>query len=129
MALDDFGTGYSSLSHLRDLPFDKIKIDKSFVSKLVDEKENASIVKAVIALGNSLGLPTLAEGIEHEEHLSALRKEGCTLGQGYLLGKPIQSSQVPGFLAQAAANELADEDWSTPETPAPSEQERAQSAS
>lgn len=111
VALDDFGTGYSSLSHLRDLPFDKIKIDKSFVSKLVDEKDNASIVKAVIALGNSLGLPTLAEGIEHEEHLTALRDEGCTLGQGYLLGRPIQSNQVPAFLVKAAANQTDAENW------------------
>ena len=107
VALDDFGTGYSSLSHLRDLPFDKIKIDKSFVSKLVEEADNASIVKAVIALGNSLGLPTLAEGIEDEEHLNALRKEGCTLGQGYLLGKPVHSSQIPALLARAAGAEMS----------------------
>ena len=83
-ALDDFGTGYSSLAHLRDLAFDRIKIDRSFVSCLAEDPNSAAIVRAVLALGQSLGVPTTAEGIEEPVHLSALREQGCQFGQGFL---------------------------------------------
>lgn len=88
IAMDDFGTGYSSLSTLQAFPFDKIKIDRSFVEKLGSNAQAASIVRAVLALGKSLSIPVLAEGIETEAHLAFLRAEGCDEMQGYLLGRP-----------------------------------------
>jgi diguanylate cyclase (GGDEF)-like protein len=88
VSLDDFGTGYSSLAQLRDLPFDCIKIDRSFVMGLGKSGESASIVKAITQLGAGLGLPITAEGIESEELLSELREYGDFKGQGYLYGKP-----------------------------------------
>ncbi len=100
VALDDFGTGYSSLVHLRDLAFDKIKIDRSFIAKLGEDKDSAAIVRAVIALGKSLDVPTTAEGIELESHLEALNTEGCTLGQGFLFGKPVANSELRHFIEQ-----------------------------
>jgi diguanylate cyclase (GGDEF)-like protein len=88
VSLDDFGTGYSSLSQLRELPFDCIKIDRSFVMGLAEGKDSASIIKAITQLGEGLGLPMTAEGIESEELLSELRELGDFKGQGYLYGKP-----------------------------------------
>ena len=88
IAMDDFGTGYSSLSTLQAFPFDKIKIDRSFVDKVDMNKQAASIVRAILALGHSLSIPVLAEGIETEAHLEFLRVEGCDEVQGYLLGRP-----------------------------------------
>jgi diguanylate cyclase (GGDEF)-like protein len=88
IAMDDFGTGYSSLSTLRAFPFDKIKIDRSFVEKVDMNPQAASIVRAILALGQSLSIPVLAEGIETPAHLNFLRAEGCDEVQGYLLGRP-----------------------------------------
>jgi diguanylate cyclase (GGDEF)-like protein len=88
IAMDDFGTGYSSLSTLRAFPFDKIKIDRSFVDKVDMNSQAASIVRAILALGHSLSIPVLAEGIETPAHLEFLRAEGCDEVQGYLLGRP-----------------------------------------
>jgi diguanylate cyclase (GGDEF)-like protein len=88
IAMDDFGTGYSSLSTLRAFPFDKIKIDRSFVEKVDMNQQSASIVRAILALGHSLSIPVLAEGIETRAHLEFLRTEGCDEVQGYLLGRP-----------------------------------------
>jgi diguanylate cyclase len=97
IAMDDFGTGYSSLSTLQAFPFDKLKIDRSFVEKLDTNAQAASIVRAVLALGKSLAIPVLAEGIETEAHLAFLRAEGCDEVQGYLLGRPgrIDSQEQP----------------------------------
>jgi EAL domain-containing protein (putative c-di-GMP-specific phosphodiesterase class I) len=88
IAMDDFGTGYSSLSNLQSFPFDKIKIDRSFIDNLGRHHQADSIVRAILALGNSLGIPVLAEGIETKAHLDFLRDEGCAEAQGYLLGHP-----------------------------------------
>lgn len=88
VALDDFGTGYSSLSHLRIFPFDKIKIDGSFVKDAVDRPECAAVVKAVADLGKRLGVTTVAEGVETQAQLDRVREEGCTEIQGYLFGRP-----------------------------------------
>jgi diguanylate cyclase (GGDEF)-like protein len=88
VALDDFGTGYSSLSYLRSFPFDKIKIDQSFVHNLVDNKESMLIIRAVTGLGHSLCMKTTAEGVETQEQLDKLRQEGCTEVQGYLFSRP-----------------------------------------
>jgi len=100
LALDDFGTGYSSLAHLRALPFDRIKIDRSFVTSIIENSESAAIVNAITRLGDSLGLPITAEGIEDgiiEERLRAL---GCHKGQGWHFGKPIPIMQVRKLLAE-----------------------------
>ncbi|HVY83957.1 MAG TPA: EAL domain-containing protein [Caulobacterales bacterium] len=86
IALDDFGTGYSSLFLLRELPIDKIKIDRSFVGSMVTDRENATIVGALVGLGKALGLNVTAEGVEDGETADALRALGCGLGQGYLFG-------------------------------------------
>ena len=88
IAMDDFGTGYSSLSTLQSFPFDKIKIDRSFIDNIGRHHQADSIVRAILALGHSLGIPVLAEGIETKAHLDFLRVEGCAEAQGYLLGFP-----------------------------------------
>lgn len=93
VALDDFGTGYSSLSHLRIFPFDKIKIDGSFVKEAVDRPESAAVIRAVADLGSRLGVSTVAEGVETQAQLDRVREEGCTEVQGYLYGRPAPSDR------------------------------------
>lgn len=88
IAMDDFGTGYSSLSNLRAFPFDKIKIDRSFIHAVHANPQAAAIVRAVLGLGRALGLPVIAEGVETSEELRFLGSEGCTEAQGYLFGRP-----------------------------------------
>ena len=88
IAMDDFGTGYSSLSYFRMFPFDKVKIDQSFVRDMGDSKEALAIVQAVIGLARGLGLPVVAEGVENKDQFNMLLAEGCTQVQGYLLGRP-----------------------------------------
>ncbi len=99
LALDDFGTGYSSLAHLRALPFDRIKIDKSFVASIGDSAESRAIVSAITRLGDSLGLPVTAEGIESREIEAALAELGCHRGQGYFYGRPLPVDSVRSLLA------------------------------
>ena len=88
IAMDDFGTGYSSLSNLRAFPFDRIKIDRSFIKSVHSNQQAATIVRAVLGLGKGLGLPVLAEGVETNEELRFLQEESCDEVQGYLLGRP-----------------------------------------
>lgn len=88
IALDDFGRGYSSLETLRYFPFDKIKLDRFFVTEIVGSGESRAIIRAIVALGKTLGIPVLAEGIETEDQLAVLRQEQCSEGQGYLFGRP-----------------------------------------
>jgi EAL domain-containing protein (putative c-di-GMP-specific phosphodiesterase class I) len=107
VALDDFGTGYSSLSYLRRFPFDKIKIDRSFVHEASENADSLAIVKAVIGLGRSLGIATTAEGVETEAQLDIVREHGCTEVQGFLFSVPLPAR---------AANELAAR-LSPPKTP------------
>ena len=99
LALDDFGTGYSSLRHLKMLPFDKIKIDASFVGAMAGDLESRKIVSAVVGLGQSLGLVTVAEGVEDAETAAMLRALGCDVGQGWLFGRP-DSAEAAGKLLQ-----------------------------
>lgn len=99
-ALDDFGTGHSSLVRLRELAFDKIKIDRSFVMDLPEDSSSTAIVEAVLALGSTLGLPTAAEGIEDLRRLDSLRERGCLLGQGYHFSKPVPASEVARLIAE-----------------------------
>ena len=99
LALDDFGTGYSSLRHLQLLPFDKLKIDQSFVAGMLHDRESAKIVSAVVGLGHSLGLSTVAEGVETEEVAELLRELGCDLGQGWLFGRPVPAHRIDALTA------------------------------
>lgn len=99
LALDDFGTGYASLRHLLALPFDQIKVDRSFVQQMTQRPESRKIVSAVVGLGKSLGLSTLAEGVETTEQESMLLQIGCTQGQGWLYGRPLAIDQIPTMLA------------------------------
>jgi diguanylate cyclase len=87
IAMDDFGTGYSSLSYLQSFPFDKIKIDQTFIAKIGNNFQAAAIIHAILGLGRTLALPVIAEGVETEEQLAFLAKEGCEI-QGYLIGRP-----------------------------------------
>jgi EAL domain-containing protein (putative c-di-GMP-specific phosphodiesterase class I) len=99
LALDDFGTAYSSLLHLQTLPFDDIKIDKAFISSMMKEPENRKIVAAIIGLGYSLGLVTVAEGIEERAQAAMLIRLGCKRGQGWLYGKPVPVEGLSGIIA------------------------------
>ncbi len=100
IALDDFGTGYSSLAHLRSLPFDRIKIDRSFVTSINDDSESAAIVDAITRLGVSLGLPVTAEGIENEKIAASLKRLGAMNGQGWHFGKPMTIGRTRRMLAE-----------------------------
>jgi len=101
IALDDFGTGYSSLFLLRALPIDKLKIDRSFVGTLITDRENATIVGALVGLGKALGLQVTAEGVEDEATANMLRAMGCEFAQGYLFGAAIETPTY-GQLLRAA---------------------------
>lgn len=100
ISMDDFGTGYSSLSYLRSFPFDKIKIDQSFVRNLATNSDSQAIVRAVTGLGNSLGMRTTGEGVETQEECDYLKLQGCTEAQGYFFGKPKPVSEVLNLLSR-----------------------------
>ncbi len=102
ISLDDFGTGYSSLNHLRELKFDKIKIDRSFVQSMTANPDSEKIIETIINLGKSLGMHTIAEGIENVEHLDRLIAYGCEHGQGYFLGKPLGADMAGELLVKAS---------------------------
>jgi len=111
ISMDDFGTGYSSLGNLRSFAFDKIKIDRSFVMDLQRSADSTAIIRAVIGLGNSLGISTCAEGVETKEQLAFLRDEGCAEVQGYYHSRPrpradidkmLETGQCPAPLAASA---------------------------
>ena len=105
--MDDFGTGYSSLSYMRRFPFDKIKIDKSFIAELGVRDDSTAIVRAALALARTLGIETVAEGIETEEQLVRVRVEGCTEAQGFLVGRPTPGREVLALLGVAADEDPA----------------------
>jgi diguanylate cyclase (GGDEF)-like protein/PAS domain S-box-containing protein len=107
ISMDDFGTGYSSLSYLRSFPFDKIKIDQSFVSELASHGDSMAIVRAVTGLGKSLGIATTAEGVETDEQLALLRAEGCNQVQGYLFDPPRPAAEVEKMLADSRLRRVA----------------------
>lgn len=111
LALDDFGTGYSSLFHLQLMPFDKLKVDRSFVSSMIEKRDSRKIVAAVVGLGQALGLTTVAEGVETQEQAEMLLLLGCDKGQGWLYGKPMLAEFIPAMIAASdqriAANSLA----------------------
>jgi diguanylate cyclase len=102
IAMDDYGTGYSSLATLKNFPFDKIKIDRSFVDGVNTDRQAAAIVRATIILGSSLDIPVLAEGVESEEHLAFLNAEGCHEVQGFYFGRPLAKKALDLMLAENA---------------------------
>src|SRR6185369_12160581 len=101
IALDDFGTGYASLSHLKQFPIDVIKIDQCFVRDLEEDPDDAAIIRAVLNLGYSLGIQTVAEGIEGEAQADYLRAGGCHFGQGYLFSPAVAAAEVPQLFERA----------------------------
>lgn len=107
ISMDDFGTGYSSLSYLRSFPFDKIKIDRSFMRDLKTKGDSLAIIKAVIGLGHSLGMSTTAEGIETEEQLAAVREQGCNEVQGFLFSPALPAGAVLELLSHHTAKNEA----------------------
>jgi EAL domain-containing protein (putative c-di-GMP-specific phosphodiesterase class I) len=98
--MDDFGTGYSSLSYLRSFPFDKIKIDRSFVRDIADRPDSVAIVRAISGLGRSLNISTTAEGVETMDQLDWLRAEGCTEVQGFLFSAARPASEIEALLGK-----------------------------
>jgi EAL domain-containing protein (putative c-di-GMP-specific phosphodiesterase class I) len=103
IALDDFGTGYSALSYLTQLPIDTLKIDASFIAKIPDEYGNSQIVKAIVALAQSLGLELVAEGVEKEKQLKFLQEIGCNIIQGYFFSKALAASELNQFIVNRKA--------------------------
>jgi EAL domain-containing protein (putative c-di-GMP-specific phosphodiesterase class I) len=99
VAMDDFGTGYSSLSYLQSFPFDKIKIDRSFVKDITDGVGSLNIVRAVTAMAQGLGMTTTAEGVETTEQLEMVKAEGCTEMQGFLFSHPLPATEIDKLLA------------------------------
>jgi EAL domain-containing protein (putative c-di-GMP-specific phosphodiesterase class I) len=103
IAMDDFGTGYSSLSYLQAFPFDKIKIDQSFISNVRSNPQSAAIVCAVIGLARGLQLPVLAEGVETKDQLAFLSQEACDEVQGYFVGRPFPIEHYAEMIGREAA--------------------------
>jgi diguanylate cyclase len=108
--MDDFGTGYSCLRHLRELQFDKVKIDRSFVSGLLTDTESAVIVSAVAGLGRGLDIGIVAEGVENDEQLKMVRAAGCTHAQGFLLGQPRPAAECQATCGTLLIRHV---DWAT----------------
>jgi EAL domain-containing protein (putative c-di-GMP-specific phosphodiesterase class I) len=98
IAIDDFGTGYSSLAYLQQFPVDTLKIDRSFISAMAGSLESGALVRTLVQLGKTLGLETLAEGIEECEQYSQLEREHCDSGQGYLYARPLDVDAVEAFV-------------------------------
>ena len=99
LSIDDFGTGYSSLSYLQRFPIDTLKIDRSFVTQMMENEENLAIIRTIVALAQTLGMDVVAEGVETEDQLKLLRKLECENGQGYLFSTPLGSQQLDQFIA------------------------------
>jgi EAL domain-containing protein (putative c-di-GMP-specific phosphodiesterase class I) len=106
LSVDDFGTGYSSLTHLRQLPIDEIKIDKSFVMNMSGDENDAAIVRSTIDLGRNLGLEVVAEGVETQEVWDRLSDLGCDVAQGYYLSRPQPPDQLTAWMADSKAAAL-----------------------
>jgi EAL domain-containing protein (putative c-di-GMP-specific phosphodiesterase class I) len=108
IAMDDFGTGYSSLTYLQCFPFDKIKIDRSFVKDITDNAGSLNIVRAVAAMANGMGMTATAEGVETTEQLDRITAEGCTEMQGYLFSRPLPEADIERLFVARKADEDSD---------------------
>jgi EAL domain-containing protein (putative c-di-GMP-specific phosphodiesterase class I) len=102
LALDDFGTGYSSLAYLRRFPIDMLKIDKSFVHEVMHGPEASAVTRAIVQLGTTLRLETVAEGIEAAGQVRELRDSGCLLGQGYYFARPLERDEADALVGSSA---------------------------
>jgi EAL domain-containing protein (putative c-di-GMP-specific phosphodiesterase class I) len=100
LALDNFGTGHSSLFHLRALPFDELKIDRSFVQAVTRNADSMKIVRALVSLASSMGMVTVAEGVETKEQASMMHDLGCEMAQGWLFGKPASAEEIPRMIGE-----------------------------
>jgi EAL domain-containing protein (putative c-di-GMP-specific phosphodiesterase class I) len=98
IAIDDFGTGYSSLAYLQQFPVDTLKIDRSFISTMSDSPESSALIRTLVQLGKTLGLETLAEGIEESAQYSQLERDQCDSGQGYLYARPLDADAIEPFI-------------------------------
>jgi EAL domain-containing protein (putative c-di-GMP-specific phosphodiesterase class I) len=107
MSLDDFGTGYSSLSYLRKFPFQKIKIDGSFVKDLENDEGCIAIIRAITSMGSNLGMSIVVEGVETDAQRILVQKEGCTEVQGYLFGRPMSASAIRERLSSKRSRNVA----------------------
>jgi EAL domain-containing protein (putative c-di-GMP-specific phosphodiesterase class I) len=104
IAIDDFGTGYSSLAYLQRFPVNTLKIDRSFISAMADSPESGALIRTLVQLGKTLGLETLAEGIEESAQYAQLEREQCDSGQGYFYARPLEANAVESFVrAQSGA--------------------------
>ena len=103
LALDDFGTGYSSLGYLTQMPVDCLKIDRSFIHDMQEFPQQLMVVRGIVALSSALGLATVAEGVESDEDLRALRRIGCQLVQGFLFAQPLSAGDFAGWWREALA--------------------------
>ena len=103
LSIDDFGTGYSSLSYLQRFPIDTLKIDRSFVTQMMENEENLAIVRTIVALAQNLGMDVVAEGVETEDQLKLLRKLECENGQGFLFSTPLADGQLNHYIESQTA--------------------------
>ena len=124
LAIDDFGTGYSSLSYLRQFPVDILKIDRSFINTITDRDTVPAIVRGLLDLARTLGLETIAEGIETDAQLGQLRDENCELGQGYLFARPLPFEEAEALLDPIARARRDDRHRLTAQFVAGSERDR-----
>lgn len=120
ISMDDFGTGYSSLSYLRRFPFDRIKIDRSFVSDVAEGGDALALIGAINGLGRSLGMATTAEGVETADQMQAIKDAGCTEAQGYLFSRPGSAEEISALI-RAQASIVQTERSAAQEPPAGSE--------
>ena len=104
ISMDDFGTGFSSLSYLKRFPLDTIKIDRSFINEIHESSDDQEITRAIIAMGQSVKLKTLAEGVETDEQLEILRSYGCDYIQGFFYGKPMTANDMTSYLEKQSVS-------------------------
>jgi EAL domain-containing protein (putative c-di-GMP-specific phosphodiesterase class I) len=105
IAIDDFGTGYSSLAHLQRFPVDALKIDRSFIADLKQDREGETLIKTMVQLGKALSIETFAEGIEQRSDLALLKDQDCEMGQGFLFAEPLSVADTEAFLRSWATDD------------------------
>jgi EAL domain-containing protein (putative c-di-GMP-specific phosphodiesterase class I) len=114
IAIDDFGTGYSSMAYLQQFPVDALKIDRSFISGIANSPESPALIHTLVQLGKTLGIETLAEGIEEHSQLQQLQREQCDSGQGYLFARPLTLHDLETFITDLPTSTHQTHDLRTP---------------